>query len=291
VEVAITEDHDAATMTAAMREAAVLVGLRFPMQRIREMPRLRWVHVISAGVDHLVPLDWLPSEVILTNSSGVHADLAGEYACCALLMLNIGIPQHAMNQRLGGWDRVFNSPIRGKTVVLIGVGAIGGAAAMHAKRLGLRVLGVRRSGRPHRYVDQVFTPENLATVLPQADFVLVTAPLTPETQGMIGARELDLLRPGAGLINMSRATVVDYEALSQKLERNELRGAVVDVCKPEPLPADSAFRRVRNLLITPHISSDPVDYADRTVTIVVDNLRRLVTGRSLRNRVDRTRGY
>lgn len=291
LDLAVTESHELAEVTDAMREATVLVGFDLPTERVGELPSLRWIHLISAGVDHLLPLDWLPSRVVMTNSSGVHSDLAGEYAAGALLMLNIGMARHATNQRAGRWSQVFNSPIRGKTVVLIGVGAIGGSAAMHAKRLGLRVLGVRRSRKRHRYVDEVFGPEKLHAILPRADFVVVTAPLTPETRHLIGQRELDLLPPHAGVVNMSRAALVDYEALGRKLERGELRGAIVDVCDPEPLPPDAALWRVRDLLITPHISSDPLDYVDRTIAIIADNLRRLFLGRPLRNRVGRDRGY
>lgn len=291
LDLAVTESHDLAEVTDAMREATVLVGFNLPTDRVGELANLRWIHLISAGVDHLLPLDWLPPRVVMTNSSGVHADLAGEYAACALLMLNVGMPRHATNQRAGRWDQVFNAPIRGKTVVLIGVGAIGGAAAMHAKRLGLRVLGVRRSRTRHRYVDEMFGPGRLRAILPRADFVVVTAPLTPDTRHLIGQRELDLLPPHAGVVNMSRAGLVDYEALGRKLARGELRGAIVDVCDPEPLPPDASLWRVRDLLITPHVSSDPLDYVDRTMAIIADNLRRLCLGRPLRNQVGRDRGY
>lgn len=287
----VTESHDAADVPPAMREANVLVGFELPTGRILELPDLRWIHLVSAGVDHLLPLTWLPRRVVLTNSSGVHSELAGEYGAAALLMLNIGVPRHATNQRIGRWDQAFNSPIRGKTVVLIGVGAIGGAVAMHAKRLGLRVLGVRRSRRRHRYVDEMYGPGDLPTILPRADFVLVTAPLTPETRHIIGARELDLLPPHAGVANMARAAVVDYDALAAKLEQGALRGAVLDVADPEPLPPPASLWRVRDLLLTPHISSDPLDYVDRMIAIIADNVRRLLAGRRLRNVVDRARGY
>jgi phosphoglycerate dehydrogenase-like enzyme len=288
---AVTEDHDPERVTAATRAATVLIGFALPHRRIRELPRLAWIHLVSAGVDHLLPLDWLPSGVVLTNSSGVHSELAGEYAACALLMLNAGMPRHVTNQRRGRWDQVFNSPIRGKTVVLIGVGAIGGTAAMHAKRLGLRVIGVRRSRRRHPHVDEMVGPGDLPAVLPRADFLLLTAPLTPETRGLIGARELDALPRGAGVVNIARAGLVDYAALRAKLERGELRGAILDVCDPEPLPPESPLWRVPDLLITPHISSDPTDYVERMLTIITDNLDRLLTGRPLRNRVQRARGY
>ncbi len=289
--VTVTEDHDPDTVTPAMREAHVLIGFRIPHRRIRELPQLRWIHMVSAGVDHLLPLDWLPRTVTLTNSSGVHSELAGEYAAGALLMMNIGMPRHATNQRRHRWDQVFNSPIAGKTLVLVGVGAIGGAVARQAKRLGLRVVAVRRRRKPHPYADEVHRPADLLRILPRADFLVITAPLTPETQHLIGAKELDTLPRHAGVINMSRARLVDYEALADRLKRGELRGAIVDVLDPEPHPPDSPLWDVPDLLITPHISSDPLDYRERMLRIIRDNYRRLLAGRPLTNRVDAARGY
>ena len=271
--------------------AHVLVGFDLPTGRMAELPALRWIHLVSAGVNHLLPLDWLPRHVALTNSSGVHAELAGQYGAAALLALNFRMPAHATNQRRGHWDQVFNSPIGGKTVVLVGLGAIGGSVARQAKRLGLRVLGVRRSGHPHAHADRVVGPANLAEVLPEADFVVVTAPLTPATRHIVGAKELDCLKPGASLVNMSRAGLVDYDALAGKLEAGELSGAIVDVLDPEPFPSDDPLWHTPNLVITPHISSDPVDYVERMSRIFVDNLARLLGGRPLRNRVQPARGY
>jgi phosphoglycerate dehydrogenase-like enzyme len=287
----VTESRDADTVAPEMREAHVLVGFRLPHTRIREFLALRWIHLISAGADHLLPLDWLPSDVVLTNSSGVHAELAGEYAACALLMLNIGMPRHVTSQRRSHWDQVFNMPIHGKTVVIIGLGAIGGAVARQAKRLGLRVIGIRFTRRPHPAVDEMYAPEELSKALRRADFVVVTAPLTPATRGMIGPRELALLRQSAGLVNMSRASLVDYSALAEQLSQGRLRGAILDVFDPEPLPPDAPLWRVNDLVITPHISSDPLDYAERTIDIIERNLRRLVSGRPLANRVKPGRGY
>lgn len=287
----VTESDDPSAVTPEMRAADVLVGFLLPHARIAELPRLRWIHLTSAGADHLLPLDWLPRHVALTNSSGVHAEHAGHYALCALLMLNIGVPGHLENQRRGIWDQVFHSPIEGKTLVLVGVGAIGAAVARQAKRLGLRVVGVRRSHRPRRQVDEMVGPGELDAVLPRADFLVVTAPLTPATRGMIGRRQLDLLRPQAGVVCMSRAGLVDYDALARKLERGELRGAVVDVCDPEPLPPSAPLWAVPRLIVTPHISSDPPDYAQRVIAVLARNVRRFADGRPLFNRVRPADGY
>jgi glyoxylate/hydroxypyruvate reductase A len=229
--------------------------------------------------------------VILTNSSGVHEAKAGEFAACALLMLNNLIPIYVTNQRKQQWVQEFNDPIDGLTVVIVGVGHMGTAAARRARQLGLKVLGVRRSAEDHPDFDAVYPVERLHEVLPQADFVLVMAPLTAETEGLIGAKELDLLKPTAGLVNMGRARIVDYDALAERLNDRRLRGAILDVFDPEPLPGDSPLWHCDNLIISPHASSDSLDYSERVLAIFVDNLRRLLDGEPLRNRVLRETAY
>jgi glyoxylate/hydroxypyruvate reductase A len=287
----ITENHDFSEVTPDMVKADAIVGYHLPKARIQELKNLKWIHLISAGVDHLTPLDWLPPHVRLTNNSGVHVELAGQYACGALLMLNFGIPGHATQQRLGGWNRTYNTSVVGKTVVIVGVGSIGGSAAGWAKKLGLKVIGVRRSSEPHPSVDRMVGPQDLRQVLPEADFVMVTAALTPETRGLVGAAELAAMRPGAGLVNMARAAIVDYAALVEQLNSGRISGAIVDVCNIEPLPPDDPLRSVKNILITPHISSDPADYKTPTVALVVDNITRILSGRDLVCQVDPLRGY
>jgi phosphoglycerate dehydrogenase-like enzyme len=276
----------------SMRTAEILIGWEFPRKDLRaRAPRLRWVHLTGAGLEHLAPFDWIPEGVTVTNNSGVHGPKAAEYAEMAILMLANRIPYHVTNQRAARWEQFFPAPVVGKTLLIVGVGAMGGAAAARAKRLGLRVLGVRRSGRPHRHVDRMYRPDALDRLLPQADFVLVTAPLTPETRGLLGRRRLDLMKPEAGLINMGRAGVVDYDALRDKLARGELSGAVLDVFDPEPLPPDSPLWGTPNLVMTPHCSSDAPDYADRTLDLFFESFRRYLAGRAMRNVVDRKLQY
>jgi len=284
---------DLATFDEAMRTADVLVGWRFPREDLAgRAPRLKWIHMTGAGIEHIVPLDWLPRGAVVTTNSGVHAPKAGEFAAMAILMISNHLPALVTAQRQGRWHRIFSTPVRGKTLAIVGVGAMGGAAAARAKALGMRVLGVRRSGRPHRHVDEMFGPGELDRVLPRADVVLVTVPLTRQTRQLIGKRELDLMKPAAGLINMGRARVVDYEALAAKLTRGELSGAMLDVFDPEPLPAESPLWTTPNLLMTPHVSSDDVQsYIPRTLDLVFDNVRRHLQGRPLKNRVQPDREY
>jgi phosphoglycerate dehydrogenase-like enzyme len=291
VEASIATDFEG--FDALIRDVDVLVGWRFPRENLAQRaPKLKWIHIWGAGVEHLLPLDWLPRGVALTNNSGVHAPKAGEYMLMAILMLNNRIPALVTSQHRAQWNEIFSTCVAGKTLGVIGVGHMGGTAAQRAKELGMRVLGVRRNARPHRYVDEMFGPDELDRVLPRADFVLVTTPLTRETRHLMGRRELGLMQPHAGLINLGRARVVDYEALAEKLERGEIGGAILDVFDPEPLPPDSPLWKTPNLIITPHVASDDWDaYMPRTLDLVFDNIRRYFDGRPLKNKVRRHLEY
>lgn len=278
---------------ANIHAAELLICPTLPTEDLaRRAPRLRWIHCTGAGIDRLLPLDWLPPGVSLTNNSGVHEEKAGEFAITAVLMLNNGIPRMVTNQRDAAWRQVFTTPIGGKTLAILGVGRMGGAAARHAKRFGMRVIGLRRSGRPHRYVDEMFAPGRLDHVLTQADFLLTTLPLTSATRGLIGRRELDKLKRGAGVVNFGRAGVMDYRALAAKLRRGELGGAVLDVFEPEPLPASSPLWGTPNLIISPHCSSDDLEqYIPLTLDLFFRNFGRYLAGRPLLNRVSRRLEY
>ena len=289
----VTIDWDTDNFAASMACAEGLLTWDLPMDGLAEIaPKLKWIHIIGAGIEHLQPLDWLPRGVALVNNRGVHAAKAGEYGIMAILMLNNHMPAHYHAQRKARYDPHFSTPVAGKTLAVIGVGEMGGAVARAAKRLGLHVIGVRRGGRRARGVHEMFGPEALDGVLGRADFVLVTTPLTPETRNLLDRRRLDLMKPTAGLINMSRAGVVDYEALAAKLREGILAGAVLDVFDPEPLPPSSPYWNTPNLIATPHISSDDeVSYAPLTLDLFFDNAARYSAGRPFRNRVRPKLGY
>jgi glyoxylate/hydroxypyruvate reductase A len=255
-------------------------------------PHLRWVHVIGAGVDHLAPLDWIPAGVTLTNNRGVHVDKAAQYGLMAVLMLNNAIPQLVREQAARRYVECFTTAADDKTLLVIGAGAMGGAVARAARKVGLRTVGVRRRPRPTAGFDEVHAPDALDDLLPAADFVILTIPATPETVGLLDERRLRLMKPEAGLVNMARASIVDYDALATALREGALAGAVLDVFEPEPLPASSDLWTVPNLIITPHMSSDDAAlYVPRTLDLVFENLGRLRQGSGLKNRVDPERGY
>ncbi len=276
---------------ANLAEAEILLAGGFNMTGLAaRAPRLKWVQSTSAGVEKVVP--HIPPGVVLTNASGVHGPKGGEYAMTALLMLNHRVPHFVTNKPLARWDQAFATPIAGKTVLMVGVGAIGSAAAKLAKRFGMRVLGLGRTARPDRLYERVYAPKDLHKLLPKVDFVLVTAQLTPATRGMIGKTELDLLPRHAGIVNLGRGPVIDNDALAEKLTKGELSGAVLDVYPEEPLPASSPLWRAPNLVMSPHCAVDDASaYAARALDLFLDNLGRYRAGRKLLNVVDPALGY
>jgi phosphoglycerate dehydrogenase-like enzyme len=292
--VRITTSWDLVNAPEVLKTAAMLVtSMQVPRENLRAMaPLLRSIHLIGAGVEYLRPFDWVPKGIEITNNRGIHQQKAAEYILMCVLMLNNRVPTLMNAQSRREWQPLFTDHLKGKTLLIVGVGHLGGAGARQAKRCGLYVIGVRRSGRSHRYCDEVVGQAGLHEVLPRADFVVVTVPSTAATDGMIGKREFALMKKTAGFVNFSRAQVVDYRALAAKLRSGELGGAILDVFDPEPLPAESDLWTTPNLLITPHCSSDDLDrYIPMTLDLIFENVARSIAGLKLLNRVDVERQY
>jgi phosphoglycerate dehydrogenase-like enzyme len=287
----VTWSNGAQGYEAGLRDADILLASHFDAKDLaRRAPGLKWVQVTSAGVEKLAPL--IPPGVLLTNASGVHSPKGGEFAMTGVLMLSHGIPRFATGKEQGRWEQNFTTGVEGKTVVIVGVGAIGGEVARLAKRFAMKVIGVSRSGAANRHVDRMVKQRDLAKVLPLADFLVGALPLTVETRGLIGRAELDLLPRHCGIVNAGRSGVIDYEAMREKLELGTLAGAVLDVFDNEPLPPDSPWWKTPNTIITAHSAvDDGVRYIPRCLDIFFDNLGRHLSGRKLRNIVDLTIGY
>jgi phosphoglycerate dehydrogenase-like enzyme len=288
-----TWGEDARNYDESVKEADAMISYRFPRDNLRaRAPHLKWIQVLGAGVDYMLPLDWVPPDLQLTTNFGAHVPKASQSALMAILMVNSRIPTLITSQRAHEWNRIFTSTVEGKTLLIVGVGHIGGGAAEQAKAVGMRVLGIRRSKEAHPAVDEMHGPEALYTLLPRADIVLLNTALTTETKFLIGRRELELMKPGAGFINMSRGGLVDPEALEASLRSGHLGGAMIDVSYPEPLPADATLWDAPNLIITPHVLSDDIEhYIPRTLDVFFDNIRRYLAGEPLRNVVDIAREY
>ena len=275
------------------RTAEAIISYRFPKETLAtDAPGLKFLQILGAGVDYLLPLDWLPPGVRMLTNSGAHVPKAAQSGLMTLLMLNARLPELSWSQRQKKWNRVFTTTLEGKTLLIVGVGAIGAGIARHAKDFGMRVLGIRRSGAPQPHVDEMHKPDALHGLLPQADFVLLNTALTPETRFLMGEKQFALMRRGAALVNMSRGGLVEPAALDAALRSGHLSGAVIDVAYPEPPPEDWPCWDTPNLIITPHVLSDDIEaYVPRTLDLFFGNLRRHFAGEPLTNLVDLERSY
>ena len=286
-------DWDTDNFETSMADADVLLTWDLPMDDLdRVAPKLRWIHCIGAGVEHMLPMDWIPEGVVLTNNKGVHAARAGEFGLMAVLMLHSHIPAIVTNQHRQIYNTLYATPIAGRTVTVLGTGSLGGAIAAQVQRLGAHVIGINRSGRPVEGCDEIVTTADLERVLPSTDYLVAATPDTPQTRGLLDRRRLDLMKPDAGIINIGRESVMDYDALCDKLEEGSLGGAVLDVFSPEPIAGDSRLWHTPNLVITPHISADDGDsYVPMTLDLFFRNLTRFRAGQPLINPVDPALGY
>jgi phosphoglycerate dehydrogenase-like enzyme len=289
----VTFSWDSEDFEKHMKTTNILFAQRFPKEKLAAMaPELKWLNVPSAGVEYLMPLDWLPEHVVFTNNSGTHGPRAAESVTMAVMMLNSGMPRILANQRACKWEQVHGTVLAGKTAVIVGFGGLGRSSAQALRHFGVCVRAVRRNPAPDPDADTVYGADRLQEALKDADFLIVAAPLTKETHGMIGAAELDCLKRGAGVINVGRGPIVDYDALRARLESCRIGGAFLDVFEPEPLPADSPLWSTRNLVLTPHVSSDdPANYLPRALDIFFDNLRLMQNGQEMNNVIDRSLGY
>lgn len=289
--IAVSFGEDDAALELGLRTAQVLLAGNFRSDDLeRRAPRLRWVQTIFAGVEKLAGA--IPPGITLTNASGVHAPKAAEFTMTAIGMLNSHLPRLIANQRERRWEPIFTTALAGKTVVIAGVGSLGQAIAEQARRSGLRAIGVGRTAREVPGFGRCHTPADFSRILPGADFLVVTLPNAPQARGLIDRAALDLLPRTAGVVSIGRAQAMDYGALMEKLARDELSGAVIDVFEQEPLPPDSPVWSVPNLIITPHCAvDDAAAYVPRSLDVFFDNLGRYLDGRPLRNVVDPALGY
>ncbi|KIC08981.1 dehydrogenase [Leisingera sp. ANG-M1] len=286
-------DWDTDNWDSSMAEAEVLLTWNLPTEDLaKKAPNLKWIHCIGAGVEHMLPMDWLPEHVTLTNNKGVHAAKAGEFGLMAVLMLHSHMPAIVTNQKHAVYDSLYCSPIAGKTLVVLGTGSLGGSGAQMVKPLGVNVIGVNRSGRDAEGCDRCVTTEQLDEVLPLADYLLIATPDTPETRGLMDRRRLDLMKPTAGIINIGREAVMDYDALCDKLEDGSLGGAILDVFDPEPIAPESRLWNTKNLIVTPHVSADDGDaYIPLTLGLFFRNMELFLAGKPLLNPIDPKLGY
>lgn len=290
-----------AESTDAIRGAEAYFGFGIPKPVFVAGRKLRWVHSAAAGVGNALYPEMVASDVLLTNSAGVHAVPIAEYVVAGVLHFFRGLDVAAEQQRHSKWDKQFfvsdESPIRevsGARVLVIGAGGIGGQVAVRLHALGATCIGVRR--HPERGAsagfERVVGTDALDAELLLADVVVLAAPLTQESKGFFNAQRLKRLKKGTILVNVSRGALVDEDALAIALRDGELRGAVLDVFREEPLASDNPLWQLRNALLTPHISPvSPGRFWPRALEVFCDNWRRYDRGEPLRNLVDKQAGY
>jgi glyoxylate/hydroxypyruvate reductase A len=251
-------------------------------------PRLRWIQSTSSGIGPFVRQTGLDrSGIAITNAAGVHAVPLAEHALLAMLYFCKEVPRLRAEQAAHRWERYCGTELRGQTVGVVGMGQVGREIARLSRALGLRVLGVKRSvaglDPAELHADELFAPADLHRVLPRCRFLVLIVPQTPQTENMIGARELALLPAGAVLINLARGAVVDEEALAEDLRRGHLGGAALDVARQEPLDPASPLWDMPNVLITPHSASTVAQENERLVDLFCRNLARFLRGQPLIN--------
>ena len=246
-------------------------------------PSVRWIQVGGSGFDHLLP--WDAARVTVTNGAGVLAPYLAETVTGAMLALGGGFLNYVEQQRARRWKPVAFTPLRDRTLLVVGFGKIGECVARNAKALGMRVVGIRATPAPHPAVDEMHDPEALHALLPAADFVSLHVRLNAATRGLISRDALAAMKPGAYLVNTSRGPVVDEAALVDALSSGHLGGAYLDVFEIEPLPAESPLWAMRNVLVTPHSSDNVHGWPRRFASLFADNLDRWRAGEPLLNRV------
>lgn len=280
----------------ALKTADAVVAWRVPEQAIKEARNLNWIHRGAAGVEDLITPTLKNSDIVLTNSSGVHASNMAEHVLAMILAFARGIPTFVRQQQRHSWDRDNlgeSFELTGQTMALVGLGDIGQATASRAHALGMETIGVRRNPdapRPND-VDTIVSVERLHEALGRADHIVNSLPLTDSTRGLIGAEEFGAAKRGAYFYNVGRGRTVDTAALIEALKDGTLAGAGLDVTDPEPLPSDSELWDMENVIITAHTAGRTPHTWPRVFKLIETNLRRWNEGENLVNVVDVEAGY
>jgi phosphoglycerate dehydrogenase-like enzyme len=276
---------------AGIEEAEALLAFRPPRGHWARAHRLRLLQMVGAGVDSVLPAPDLPERVAITNARGIHEPEMSEFTLALILAVAKQIPRATTQQREHAWKPFGPHRLSGRTLGVLGLGAIGHAVARRAAALGMRVIGTKRHPEPLAGVDEVLPASETRRVLEESDVVVVVVPRTPETAGLLDADAIAAMKPGAQLVNISRGGIVDEAALAKALRGGALSGAAFDVFEEEPLPPSNPLWDTPNLLITPHVAGFSREYMGRLAGIFFENIRRLERGESLVNLVDRDKGY
>jgi phosphoglycerate dehydrogenase-like enzyme len=286
-----------ADINELLGEAEVLFTFKPPDNLLARAPKLKWIQFFSAGVDQVADLGLESTDIILTTTSGMHAGPMSEFVLGTMLMFAHWFPRALRQQLAHQWKRFAAGELAGKTVGIVGYGHIGKAVARLALTFGMEVLATQRSASAPSEADaeggtvHLLPANRLTDLLERSDFVVVAVPLVKDTVRLIGEAELGAMKRTAYLVNISRGGVIEEAALLRALQEGRIAGAALDVFETEPLPGDSPFWDMENVILTPHSAGANENYNTRATAIFCDNLKRYLAGQPLVNVVDKARGY
>lgn len=296
VEVIISDDLD--ELRAAIPKAGVILNGGFHGSLFRQVfplaAKVQWVHNMSTGVEHALSPELIASSVPLTNGRGVFSNVLAEFVAAAILYFAKDLRRMIRNQTAGQWAPFDVDVVKGTTLAIVGYGDIGRASAELANALGMKVVALRRRvalSLKDPLLAAIYTRERLHEMLARCDYLLLAAPHTPETEGMIGEAELNALKPGAVVINIGRGPIIVESALIKALEGNRIKGAALDVFETEPLPEGHAFYRMENVLLSPHCADHTTGWVDLAMRKFLENFQHFWNREPLENIVDKKAGY
>lgn len=280
---------------AAAADAEVAFSGNNP-RRVRKLldatPKLRWYHTVSAGVENMPLPELAQRGIVLTNNSGSYDIQIAEHLMAFVFAASRQLHRYRDLQRASEWKELQHQELRDATIVVYGMGSIGGEIARLARAVGMRVIGVRRRAGPSEAgIDRVVAADRLADVVGEADYLAVAAPLTPATRGAISREVISRMKPTAWIMNIGRGAIIDEPAMIEALQAKTIAGAALDVFTTEPLPKESPLWALENVIITPHHSGSSPRASERTLKLFAENLRRYKAGEPLINRVDFEAGY
>jgi phosphoglycerate dehydrogenase-like enzyme len=261
-------------------------------QLLDATPKLRWYHTVSAGVENMPLPELAQRGVVLTNNSGSYDVQIAEHLMAFVFAASRQLHRYRDNQRASQWKDHEHQELRDATIVVYGMGSIGGEIARLASAIGMRVIGVRRQAASRAPgIDRVVPTDQLAEVVGEADYLAIAAPLTSATRGAVSREVISRMKPTGWIMNIARGAIVDEPAMIEALRAKRIGGAALDVFATEPLPAESPLWTLENVIITPHNSGSSPRVGERTLALFAENLRRYKAGEPLINRVDYEAGY
>lgn len=290
---------DYGRLAEELPDSDIFVGYSLRAPQLVDAKKLKWIHSTAAGVAQLMYPELQQSGIVVTNPSGVFAVPMAEHTMGLLLAMARNFPDAVRQQDQAKWSQqtLWDKPqhlteLSGKVLLIVGFGSTGREIAKRARGFDMRVWGVTRSGKADMmYAERIVAASALNDVLPEADYVVISAPETAETKHLIGAAQIARMKRGARIANVGRGSLVDESALIEALESGRLGGAALDVAQTEPLSADSPLWKTSNLFITPHTSAVSDRLWERETSLLMELLERWFDGRELFNRVDFVRGY